>query len=82
MLVALPQSPETRRLDRHPDAARAARDKVLARMVEEGRVCYADPASMMRACVMLLRHIGFAGQATRMENAMAPRARVKRVFMV
>ena len=38
LLVALPQSPETRRLDRYPDAARAARDRVLDRMVEEGRV--------------------------------------------
>ena len=37
LLVALPQSPETRRLDRYPDAARAARDRVLDRMVEEGR---------------------------------------------
>ena len=35
LLVALPQSPETRRLDRYPDAARAARDRVLDRMVEE-----------------------------------------------
>ena len=38
LLVALPQSPETRRLDRYPDAARAARDLVLDRMVEEGLV--------------------------------------------
>ena len=38
LLVALPQSPETRRLDRHPDAARAARDRVLTRMVEDGQV--------------------------------------------
>ena len=38
LLVALPQSPETRRLDRHPDAARAARDRVLDRMVEEQQV--------------------------------------------
>ena len=38
LLVALPQSPETRRLDRYPDAARAARDRVLDRMVEDGRV--------------------------------------------
>ena len=30
-LVALPQSPETRRPDRHPDAARDARARVLAR---------------------------------------------------
>ncbi|HAP12888.1 MAG TPA: penicillin-binding protein 1C, partial [Afipia sp.] len=34
LLVALPQSPETRRLDRHPEVAQAARDRVLARMVE------------------------------------------------
>src|SRR5712672_3839382 len=38
LLVALPQSPETRRLDRFPEAARAARDRVLDRMVEEGTV--------------------------------------------
>ena len=42
LLVALPQSPETRRLDRHPDVARAARDRVLSRMVEDGRVSIDD----------------------------------------
>ncbi|MZR13642.1 penicillin-binding protein 1C [Maritimibacter sp. DP07] len=31
LLVALPQSPETRRPDRHPEAARAARDRVIER---------------------------------------------------
>ena len=51
LLVALPQSPETRRLDRHPDAARAARDKVLARMVEEDIVT-ADDAAQARATVV------------------------------
>jgi isocitrate dehydrogenase (NAD+) len=40
------------------------------RMVEDGRADYADPASMMRACVMLLRHIGFVQQAARMEMAL------------
>lgn len=35
-LVALPQSPETRRPDRHPDAARAARARVLARAGSAG----------------------------------------------
>ena len=40
------------------------------RMVEEGRAAYADPASMMRACVMLLRHIGFVNQAAKLENAL------------
>ncbi|WP_374446785.1 penicillin-binding protein 1C [Stella sp.] len=36
LLVALPQSPSRLRPDRHPAAARAARDKVLARMVDAG----------------------------------------------
>ncbi|MGI3170202.1 penicillin-binding protein 1C [Pseudooceanicola sp. C21-150M6] len=36
MLVALPQSPETRRPDRHPETARAARDRVLNRLVAHG----------------------------------------------
>lgn len=36
LLVALPQAPEARRPDRDPAAARAARDRVLARMVTAG----------------------------------------------
>ncbi|WP_424632034.1 penicillin-binding protein 1C [Bradyrhizobium sp. SYSU BS000235] len=44
LLVALPQSPERRRLDRHPEAARAARDRVIARMVSEGEVSAEDAA--------------------------------------
>lgn len=36
LLVALPQSPETRRPDRFPAAAAAARDRVLARMFASG----------------------------------------------
>ncbi|MEH2509081.1 penicillin-binding protein 1C [Nitrobacteraceae bacterium AZCC 1564] len=44
LLVALPQSPETRRLDRHPEAARAARDRVIGRMVSEGQVSVEDAA--------------------------------------
>jgi penicillin-binding protein 1C len=44
LLVALPQSPETRRLDRHPEAARAARNRVLDRMVEEHQVSPEDAA--------------------------------------
>ena len=44
LLVALPQSPETRRIDRYPDTARAARDRVLERMVEEGVVSEQDAA--------------------------------------
>jgi penicillin-binding protein 1C len=55
LLVALPQSPENRRLDRYPDAARAARDRVLERMVEEGVVSDADAASAKAAPVPKLR---------------------------
>jgi penicillin-binding protein 1C len=36
LLVALPQSPEGRRPDRHPDRALSARNRVLARMVRDG----------------------------------------------
>jgi penicillin-binding protein 1C len=36
LLVAIPRSPERLRPDRHPDAARAARDRVLVRMAETG----------------------------------------------
>ena len=36
LLVALPQSPESRRPDRFPDAARAARDRVLDRVAARG----------------------------------------------
>jgi penicillin-binding protein 1C len=42
LLVALPQSPENRRLDRHPDEARIARDRVLDRMVEDGQISDED----------------------------------------
>lgn len=38
LLVALPQSPEWRRPDRAPDAARAARDRVLDRVASAGLV--------------------------------------------
>src|ERR1700681_4491038 len=44
LLVALPQSPENRRMDRYPEIARIARDRVLDRMIEEGRVSQADAA--------------------------------------
>jgi len=40
------------------------------RMVKEGRAQYADPASMIRASAMLLRHIGYEGKATKLEMAL------------
>ena len=55
LLVALPQSPERRRLDRYPEAAHAARDRVLARMVEDGVVSKEDAAQAKAAAVPRLR---------------------------
>ena len=40
------------------------------RMVNEGRAEYADPSSMLRACVMLLSHIGLQDRADRLERAL------------
>jgi penicillin-binding protein 1C len=42
LLVALPQSPEWRRPDRNPRAARLARDRVLQRAAEEGVISAAE----------------------------------------
>jgi penicillin-binding protein 1C len=55
LLVALPQAPERRRLDRHPEAARAARDRVLTRMVREGRISAAEAESARAEPVPRLR---------------------------
>lgn len=40
------------------------------RMVQEGRAQYADPASMLRAAVMLLEHIGQLDKAAKLEKAL------------
>ena len=42
LLVALPQSPTRQRPDRHANAARAGRDKVLSRMVDAGVISAGD----------------------------------------
>ena len=40
------------------------------RMINEGRGDYADPSSMLRACVMLLSHIGMQDKADKLERAL------------
>ena len=40
------------------------------RMVEEGIAEYANPASLQRAAVMMLRHIGFVKQAQKLEDVL------------
>jgi penicillin-binding protein 1C len=48
LLVALPQSPEARRPDRSPKAARAARDRVLDRVAARRLISAADVAAAKR----------------------------------
>ncbi|WP_288947612.1 penicillin-binding protein 1C [uncultured Paracoccus sp.] len=47
LLVALPQSPEARRPDRSPSAAKAARDRVLARAADAGLISVSDAKAAM-----------------------------------
>jgi len=51
LLVALPQSPELRRPDRYPEAARAARDRVLDRAAAAGVVPRDEVARAKEALV-------------------------------
>jgi penicillin-binding protein 1C len=53
LLVALPQSPELRRPDRSPEAARAARDRVLDRIAAAG---VAPPDEIARAKTQTMPH--------------------------
>ena len=55
LLVAIPQSPETRRPDRAADRAEAARDRVLARAVGEGVLDADTAAAALREVVPGLR---------------------------
>ncbi len=48
LLIALPQSPEARRPDRAPDAATAARTRVLARLVRDGLISADEAAAAQR----------------------------------
>ena len=40
------------------------------RMVDEGRAAYADPSSVLRACVLLLEHIGYGDRAALLSDAL------------
>jgi penicillin-binding protein 1C len=51
LLVALPQSPNTRRPDKFPQAARRARDKVLRHSVAQGILSNDDAQAAMRQTV-------------------------------
>jgi penicillin-binding protein 1C len=55
-LVALPQSPEQRRPDRSPEAARRARNKVLDRAAEAGVITRTEANRAKEAPLCALRH--------------------------
>lgn len=55
LLVALPQAPELRRPDRHPEAAARARDRVLDRAVARGLVSTAEVEHARRAAIPTAR---------------------------
>ncbi len=55
LLVALPQSPEVRRLDRNPKAAQRARDRVLERAVTAGVISTAEAEKAKSERVPLAR---------------------------
>ncbi|OAN96185.1 penicillin-binding protein 1C [Sulfitobacter geojensis] len=57
LLVALPQAPETRRPDRHPRAAKAARARVLARVAAPDQIRMAAIPQTMRPLVRLAPHL-------------------------
>lgn len=57
LLVALPQSPETRRPDRHPDTARAARTRVLQRVGSVEAAHQAAIPTRMRSFTRLAPHL-------------------------
>ena len=56
LLVALPQSPEARRPDRHPVSAQAARDRVLARMAGAGVIIESEVTRASAVPVASTRH--------------------------
>jgi penicillin-binding protein 1C len=73
LLVALPQSPEARRPDRSAEAARRARDRVLARVLASGAITPAEAEEGRSERVPHLRH-GFPMRAAHAaERAVAER---------
>ncbi|MCK2053904.1 penicillin-binding protein 1C [Methylobacterium sp. 37f] len=83
LLVALPQAPEARRPDRFPQAARRARDRVLAIAVAQGvitaaeaQAARAEPVPASRKSFPML-----AAHAAEAAHAVDPAARVLRLTL-
>ncbi|MGH6836160.1 MAG: penicillin-binding protein 1C [Methylocella sp.] len=83
LLVALPQAPETRRPDRYPVAARAARDKVLDRVFARGVITGAERGRAKREAVPQERRAFpmLAAHASEAALRRAPEQRVHRLAL-
>jgi len=83
LLVALPQSPEQRRPDRSPKAARAARDRVLARAAGAGVITQAEAVRAKLEPVPVTRRDfpKFAPHLSEAEVAAAPQKTVHRLTL-
>jgi len=83
LLVALPQSPETRRPDRYPIAAREARDSVLDRVFARGLITAAERDAAKREPVPTARKPFpfLAAHASEAAIRRAPRQRIHRLTL-
>ena len=79
LLVALPQSPEARRPDRFPQAARAARARVLDRVADRGIISADDAAAAKREPVPRNRRMFPRLAAHAAEEAVAVDPQAKRI---
>ncbi len=83
LLVALPQSPEAARPDRHPEAARIARDKVLARL-RDARVLDPEAAAAASREPVVRSRLAAALRAPHLAQhlvATDPRTETRRTFI-
>ncbi|MEM9221835.1 MAG: penicillin-binding protein 1C, partial [Pseudomonadota bacterium] len=84
LLVALPQAPESRRPDRHPQAARRARDRILDRLAERGAITRPDAELAKREAIPTRRRPVplHAPHLSRRLHAAAPATRVHDTTLV
>ena len=73
LLVALPQSPEIRRPDRNPKAARKARNRVLDRAVAAGAISHAE-ATFAKGQKLRARRHNFPALAAHLSERVAANA--------
>lgn len=83
LLVALPQSPEAARPDRHPEVARIARDKVLARL-RDAHVLDAEAAAAASREPVIKARLAATFRAPHLAQRLVaadPRTEVQRTFI-